>query len=359
MSAGSVGLRASPGSAFVRQPRQEQKDNAASNVGTEWPGRNAATSVSPEDCRVLSDEVAAELPSPVAVMFPFAASPASETGASESTEFSYDKDKMASYLSKMASRIAVEVRSLHMDRQRVASTRQDADTNPTPAQLLRRMPPAAAGGQADGPLSLMHFAELIPENSRLLDVVEEVSFPAAQRARALPSDQIILQSHTASASGDVPPTVTLRSLLVTMHHRFMSLAAPPTTDDDVSGLVALLLGKGDGNDHLHVYLTKLFALFYSDMRCTTNTFEFLLSHLDAEDTAGVEAGAGPRGAASALNKKRVMEDPARLGSLEEYLSVVRLLLVQTSASLLTAIDNVLVVKGAADMHQKMLKRKQA
>ena len=359
LSSASVVIMASPGSAFVQTRHTDIDGSTGADLGAEWVGRNAATPVSPEDCRVLSDEVAAALPSPVAVMFPFAASPSTDNGASEHSEFSYDREKVASYLTDMASKIAVEVQSLHLERQRRATARPESPTNPTPAQLLRRMVPAALGGQAAGPLPMPQYAELCPENNRLLDVVDEVSFPATQRARALPPYQVTVQALTAAASGPVPPMVLLRSLLVTMHHRFTSVAAPPASDDDVSGFVELLLDSGDGNDHLHVFLTKLFALFYRDMRCTCHTFEFLLSHLDPDDAAAESEGGGLHGATLARKKVRLMDDPARLGSLEEYLSVVRLLLVQTSASLLTAIDNVLVIKGAADAHHKMLKKKHA
>ena len=99
------------------------------------------TSEDEVDYRVLSDEVAASLPSPLAVMFPFAADGVDdddddgfEDGESKViTEDSIDDGKMSRYISTMTTSIAADILALQRN--------QAWKSEPSPLQVLVRMPP--------------------------------------------------------------------------------------------------------------------------------------------------------------------------------------------------------------------------
>ena len=93
-----------------------------------------------DDCRVLSDEIAATLPSPVAVMFPFPSDHVKEgvdvdSDSKEPTKDSVDDGKMSRYINTMATSIAADI--LKLRRKKLACTLE-----PSPMHLLVRMPPA-------------------------------------------------------------------------------------------------------------------------------------------------------------------------------------------------------------------------
>ena len=90
-----------------------------------------------EDCRVLSDEIAATLPSPVAVMFPLPSDHMSDgadcdTESKKPTDDSVDDGKMSQYISTMATSIAADI--LRLRHRKLACILE-----PSPLQLLVRM----------------------------------------------------------------------------------------------------------------------------------------------------------------------------------------------------------------------------
>ena len=93
-----------------------------------------------DDCRVLSDEIAATLPSPVAVVFPFPSDHVNDDAdvdieSKEPTEDSVDDGKMSRYINTMATSIAADI--LKLRHKKLACTLE-----PSPMHLLVRMPPA-------------------------------------------------------------------------------------------------------------------------------------------------------------------------------------------------------------------------
>ena len=123
---------------------------------------------------------------------------------------------------------------------------------------------------------------------------------------------------------------------------------------------------------LNAYLLKLSTAFHRDLRSTCDTFELLMRHYDDEknNCGGGEWGVGnhpmtTNAGSSHTNKssscpcpfpssqsQRILENPQSLERLHEYLIVVRLLLIQTSASLLTTMDNIVIIKASADAYKK-------
>ena len=109
-------------------------------------GQDMSVDETIEDCRVLSDEIAATLPSPVAVMFPFperSNHPNNEEDADmdieskEPTEDSVDDGKMCQYINTMATSIAADI--LKLRQKKLICTLE-----PPPLELLVRMPPTGA-----------------------------------------------------------------------------------------------------------------------------------------------------------------------------------------------------------------------
>ena len=93
-----------------------------------------------DDCRVLSDEIAATLPSPVAVVFPFPSDHVNDDAdvdieSKEPTEDSVDDGKISRYINTMATSIAADI--LKLRHKKLACTLE-----PSPMHLLVRMPPA-------------------------------------------------------------------------------------------------------------------------------------------------------------------------------------------------------------------------
>ena len=93
-----------------------------------------------DDCRVLSDEIAATLPSPVAVIFPFPSDHVNDDAdvdieSKEPTEDSVDDGKISRYINTMATSIAADI--LKLRHKKLVCTLE-----PSPMHLLVRMPPA-------------------------------------------------------------------------------------------------------------------------------------------------------------------------------------------------------------------------
>jgi hypothetical protein len=99
-----------------------------------------------DDCRVLSDEIAASLPSPVAVMFPFPSDPVlvvnennddveDDQESKDKTEDSCDDEKMVRYVDTLATLMVADI--LAQQHNELACTLE-----PSPLHLLVRMPPA-------------------------------------------------------------------------------------------------------------------------------------------------------------------------------------------------------------------------
>ena len=123
---------------------------------------------------------------------------------------------------------------------------------------------------------------------------------------------------------------------------------------------------------LNAYLLKLLTVFHHDLRSTSDTFELLMRYYDDEN--GCCGGLGLRDPTmtnashphtnksssplpSSPSSQRILENPQRLERLHEYLIVVRFLLIQTSASLLTTMDNIVIIKASADAYQKSKENK--
>ena len=135
----------------------------------------------------------------------------------------------------------------------------------------------------------------------------------------------------------------------------------------------LTIAATESGHRLNAYLMKLSTAFHRDLRSTCDTFELLMRHYDDEKTnccGGGEWGIGnnpmtTNAGSSHTNKssscpfpssssqsQRILENPQSLERLHEYLIVVRLLLIQTSASLLTTMDNIVIIKASADAYKK-------
>ena len=82
-----------------------------------------------DDIRVLSDEIVATLPFPMAVMFPFSSNPMNENEAD-----SVDDGKMCQYINTMATSIVAD--TLKSRQKKMICTLE-----PSPLELLVRMPP--------------------------------------------------------------------------------------------------------------------------------------------------------------------------------------------------------------------------
>ena len=112
-------------------------------------GQDISVDETIEDCRVLSDEIAATLPSPVAVMFPFPSNSQNEDGvdmeieSKEPTEDSVDDRKMCQYINIMATSIAADILKLRQKKLMCM-------LEPSPLEILVRMPPA---GTTPSPLN--------------------------------------------------------------------------------------------------------------------------------------------------------------------------------------------------------------
>ena len=138
----------------------------------------------------------------------------------------------------------------------------------------------------------------------------------------------------------------------------------------------LTIAATQAGHRLNAYLLKLSTAFHRDLRSTCDTFELLMRHYDDEKSncgGGGEWGIGnhpmtTNAGSSHTNKsssscplpfpssqsqsQRILENPQSLERLHEYLIVVRLLLIQTSASLLTTMDNIVIIKASADAYKK-------
>ena len=134
----------------------------------------------------------------------------------------------------------------------------------------------------------------------------------------------------------------------------------------------LTIAATQAGHRLNAYLLKLSTAFHRDLRSTCDTFELLMRHYDDENSncGGGEWGIGnhpmtTNAGSSHTNKssscpcpfpssqsQRILENPQSLERLHEYLIVVRLLLIQTSASLLTTMDNIVIIKASADAYKK-------
>ena len=60
---------------------------------------------------------------------------------------------------------------------------------------------------------------------------------------------------------------------------------------------------------------------------------------------------------SQSQSQRLLENPQRLARLHECLVVVRRLLIQSSASLLTTMDNIVIIKASGDAYQESKQQK--
>ena len=128
----------------------------------------------------------------------------------------------------------------------------------------------------------------------------------------------------------------------------------------------LTIAATESGHRLNAYLMKLSTAFHRDLRSTCDTFELLMHHFDNDDVVDDEDGScsssGKEGPMcgnvddSCANKsspsQRILENPDALVRLHEYLVVVRFLLIQTSASLLTTMDNIVIIKASADAYKK-------
>ena len=135
----------------------------------------------------------------------------------------------------------------------------------------------------------------------------------------------------------------------------------------------LTIAATQSGHRLTAYLMRLLSAFHRDMRSTCDTFELLMHHYnnddfgDEKEDGNVSVGkAGPvMGNAgyshthkSEAKSQRLLENLDKLARLHEYLVVVRLLLVQTGASLLTTMDNIVIIKASADAYQRNKNEKQ-
>ena len=128
----------------------------------------------------------------------------------------------------------------------------------------------------------------------------------------------------------------------------------------------LTIAATESGHRLNAYLMKLSTTFHRDLRSTCDTFELLMHHFDNDDVVDDDEGScsssGKEGLVcgnvddSCTNKTspplRILENPDALVRLHEYLFVVRFLLIQTSASLLTTMDNIVIIKASADAYKK-------
>ena len=130
----------------------------------------------------------------------------------------------------------------------------------------------------------------------------------------------------------------------------------------------LTITATQSSDRLNAYLMRLSSAFHRDLRSTCDTFALLMQHFDSndafdeddDDDCGSIGKSGPVGGNTGYSRAhksqppplRLLENPDSLGRLHEYLIVVRFLLIQTSASLLTTMDNIVIMKASADAHRK-------
>ena len=129
----------------------------------------------------------------------------------------------------------------------------------------------------------------------------------------------------------------------------------------------LTMAATQSGHRLNAYLMRLSTAFHRDLRSTCDTFELLMRHFENDDFGDDDddndsccsAGGGGKANGHAdytrthkSQSQRILENPDSLGRLHEYLIVVRFLLIQTSASLLTTMDNIVIIKAAADGYKK-------
>jgi hypothetical protein len=330
---GEARLLTSPVSAFVSKGAVHLMNNARQCL-------HSPTIELDVDSRVLSDEDCAALPSPVAVMFPFAPDDDQDDYDDDDTTSAPDSltmndNELSSYISKLATTIATELKSVTTAERALRAFSLEL----TPLQLLRRMPQQGAEAKTS------QFCMLESENARILDIIESISIPGS-RCRLYSSDKSFGgQAHGASPSSlsssspSLPPTVYLRSLIVAVQNQFRPVDGPPL-HNKCNEFVKTIRPKT--NDRLNNYVHELTIAMYRDMRSTCDIFELLICNLNDD------WGEGPYA---------LLEDQHRLAFLQEYLSVIRVLMVQSSASLLATIDNVAAIRVGADLYQKMMKKK--
>ena len=115
----------------------------------------------------------------------------------------------------------------------------------------------------------------------------------------------------------------------------------------------LTIAATQSGHRLTAYLMRLLSAFHRDLRSTCDTFELLMHHYNDDDFGDYDEGGQPPS-----QPQRLLENPDKLARLHEYLIVVRLLLIQTSASLLTTMDNIVIIKASADAYQQNKNEKQ-
>jgi hypothetical protein len=111
---------------------------------------------------------------------------------------------------------------------------------------------------------------------------------------------------------------------------------------------------------LKAYLLRLTSAFHRDLRSTCDTFELLMHHYfdscefgdEGNDISDVRGKGGIGTKKSSSPSLRLLENPDSLARLHEYLIVVRFLLIQTNASLLTTMDNIVIIKASADAYKQ-------
>ena len=148
----SLSLSSSPLTAFSKGCiNNHNNDHHVNNM---YPMDMQQPSKETVDCRVLSDEIAASLHSPVDVMLPFPSNHMDDNDDSDddeskdSTEDSIDDGKMGQYINAMATSIATDFLALQHNNKLVYTV------EPSPLHLLVRMPPA-------GPLPPSPFSSFL------------------------------------------------------------------------------------------------------------------------------------------------------------------------------------------------------
>ena len=146
----------------------------------------------------------------------------------------------------------------------------------------------------------------------------------------------------------------------------------PTIQHETDFMDQLTIAAIQSGHRLNAYLMKLSTAFHHDLRSTCDTFELLMRHYDDEKGCGGELGiANPmttvtitagychtnKSPSSSSQSQRLLKNPQSLERLHEYLIVVRQLLIQTNSSLLTTMDNIVIIKASADAYQKNKQKK--
>ena len=115
----------------------------------------------------------------------------------------------------------------------------------------------------------------------------------------------------------------------------------------------LTIAATQSGHRLTAYLMRLLSAFHRDMRSTCDTFELLMHHYNDDDFGDYDEEGQPPS-----QPQRLLENPDKLARLHENLIMVRFLLIQAGASLLTAMDNIVVIKATADAYQQNKNEKQ-